>query len=663
MSGDDEFEPRLGKPRALGRGGRPKSYLSRVLRTAMLASGGRFGRQVGPKAFTGARIGRGAGAAGVIAHSDVRAGFRTRRVVVKISTPRLSGRGLGAARAHMRYIQRDGVTREGTPGELYAADTDRADGRAFVDRAEQGGDARQFRLIVSAEDGAHYDDLKPLTRRLMAQVEKDLGTRLDWVAVDHFNTGHPHTHIIVRGRDDQGRDLIIAKDYLTRGLRERASELVSLDLGPATDREIAARLTRETTQERLTSLDRGLLASVEDDGLVSPRHVDRLQYAARAGRLATLARLGLATEVSPTRYRLATDLEQTLRAMGERGDIQRALYRALADAGVERAPAEQAIWDRSQGSGRLVGRLVRRGLADEHRDRHFLVVDGLDGRAHYVDIGRGADTPPIAEGAIIEITPRPVEPRAVDHTVAAVAQAHDGRYSPDLHLAFDKTATEDFAQAHVRRLEALRRAGAGVERQADGVFVIAPDHVERAAAHEARRAQEAPAVVRELTSTPIERQARLEGPTWLDRQLLESRPEPLREAGFGQEVRAALAQRRQWLIDEGLAAERDGQVIYRSGVLGQLQRRERALAARDLARDSGLAYAEIRPGERVQGVYRKAVDLAGGRMAVIERSRDFTLVPWRPVLEGQEGRVVSGVLRPGGVSWTLGRGRSGPSVG
>jgi type IV secretory pathway VirD2 relaxase len=659
MSGEDDFEPRPGKARALGRG---KPYLSRVLSSAMLASGGRFGRSAPHKVFAGARIGRGAGVAGVLAPRDVRAGFRTRRVAVKISTPRLAGKGIGAARAHMRYIQRDGVTRDGAPGQLYAADTDRADGRAFIHRAEQGGDARQFRLIVSAEDGAQYDDLKPLTRRLMNQVEKDLGTRLDWMAVDHFNTGHPHTHIIVRGRDDQGGDLIIAKDYLTRGLRERAAELVSLDLGPATDQEIAARLSREAGQERMTSLDRSLLRSVEEDGLVSPRHVDPMQYTARAGRLATLARLGLAQEETPTRYRLSADLEETLRRMGERGDIQRTLYRALQEGGVERALSEQAVWEPGAASRTLVGRLVRRGLADESRDRHFLVVDGVDGRAHYVDIGRGVDTPVIAEGAVVEIAPRSAEARSVDYTVAQIAQANEGRYSPDLHLAFDKSATEAFAQAHVRRLEALRRAGAGVERQADGSFTIAPDHLDRAAAHEARRAVEAPVVVRALSAEPIERQTRLSGPTWLDRQLLTTEPEPLRDAGFGREVRAALAQRRQWLIEEGLAAERDGAVTYGAGLLARLERRERLLAAEGYARTSALTYVEARPGERVEGIYRQSLDLAGGRVAVIERSRDFTLVPWRSVLEGREGRVVSGLVRTSGVSWTLGRGRGGPSL-
>src|SRR3546814_15211843 len=88
------------------------------------------------------------------------------------------------------------------------------------------------RLIVSAEDGAEYPDLKPYIRRLMAQAEQDMGTKLDWVAVDHFNTERPHTHIVLRGIDDRGDNLIIAREYISHGLRERASELVTLDLGP-----------------------------------------------------------------------------------------------------------------------------------------------------------------------------------------------------------------------------------------------------------------------------------------------------------------------------------------------------------------------------------------------------------------------------------------------
>jgi type IV secretory pathway VirD2 relaxase len=150
---------------------------------------------------------------------------------------------MDAAGAHLRYIQRDGVTREGERGRLYDGRGDEADGKAFLDRAD--GDRHQFRFIVSAEDGAEYEDLKPFTRRLMARMEEDLGTKLDWVAVDHYNTGHPHTHILVRGGDDRGKDLIIARDYITTGFRERAAEIVSLDFGPRSDGEIEDRLRRE----------------------------------------------------------------------------------------------------------------------------------------------------------------------------------------------------------------------------------------------------------------------------------------------------------------------------------------------------------------------------------------------------------------------------------
>lgn len=663
MSDEDDFEPRLGRigSRA-GKAPRRLGFRASVLASAMLASGGRFGRAAPSRRFTGARIGKGAGVAAMLGSRDRLAAFRARRVIVKISAPRLAGKGLGAAKAHMRYLQRDGVTLEGAPGQLYGADTDRADGKAFLERAEAGADRRQFRLIVSAEDGAEYDDLKGLTRRLMRQVEADLGTGLDWVAVDHHNTGHPHTHILVRGRDDRGRDLVIAKDYLTQGLRERAVALVSLDLGPRSDLEIRGRLQREIVQERLTSLDRGLLRDVGDDGLVSPRHGEPLQHAARVGRLRTLERLGLAREAGPPYWRLADDLEATLRQMGERGDIQKTLRRAVVDADLARADADLVIHDPGAAARPLVGRLLRRGLADEARDRHYLVIDGVDGRAHYVDIGRGEATEAVGEGAIVRISARPVQARAVDQTVARIAADHDGRYSAALHRLVDPSASPAFVEAHVRRLEALRRARCGVEREADGAWRIGVDHLDRALAFEAERARATPVLVTPLSRAPLERLATTMGPTWLDRELLEASPEPLRDAGFGRQARQALAARRQWLIDQGLAQQDGDQVLYRRGLLAELGRRERELMGAALAQEIGRPYAETRSGQRVEGIYRRGVDLAGERMAVIERSRDFTLVPWRPVLDGREGQPVSGVLRGDAISWTIGRGRSGPTI-
>lgn len=395
---DDEFVPRLGRIRSRGSSTRAKTYLRRVLREIAFAGlRPRGGSPQQHKGFRGNRIGRGAGVGRVLAGHDRYAAFRARRVIVKTRIVKMSGKGLGAARLHLRYIQRDGVTREGAPGELYDAGRDRTDGKAFLERSE--GDRHQFRFIVTPEDGAEYEELKDLTRRLMHRAEEDLATKLDWVTVDHYNTGHPHTNIVIRGKDETGRELVIAREYLTHGLRERASEIVSLDLGPRTDREIEERLSHEVGQERFTSLDRTLLRAAEDDGrlelraLSSPSAGERSQFqqSLRMGRLRTLERLCLAQEEGPGVWRLLPEIEPTLRRLGERGDAIKALHREMAREGHTRNAGDYAIYDPADATApkRLVGRLVTRGLSDELEDRHYLVLDGIDGRTHWVDVGRG----------------------------------------------------------------------------------------------------------------------------------------------------------------------------------------------------------------------------------------------------------------------------------
>src|SRR6266446_10847179 len=80
--------------------------------------------------------------------------------------------------------------------------------------------------------------LRTTTRDLMRQMETDLGTKLDWIAVDHHNTGHPHSHILLRGVTEDGKTLNIAGDYIAYGVRERASEIVTLELGRQSELEV-----------------------------------------------------------------------------------------------------------------------------------------------------------------------------------------------------------------------------------------------------------------------------------------------------------------------------------------------------------------------------------------------------------------------------------------
>jgi type IV secretory pathway VirD2 relaxase len=661
MTRDDEFEPKLGKIRSRD-SKRGRKYLHRVLQATMLAGGRlRSGSSARKAKFHGSQIGRGASIGRMLATRDRYAAFRSHRVVVKSRIVKLAGNGIKGALAHLRYIQRDGVTRDGHPGELYSAEQDRIDGKALIERST--GDRHQFRFIVAPEDGAEYDDLRPFVRRLMTQMEEDLGTRLEWVAVDHYNTGHPHSHIILRGKDDRGRDLVIAREYITKGLRERAAELVTLDLGPRSDLEIENRLRNEVEQGRLTSIDRRLLRDRDGEGLVWSMDKDAFQQTLRAGRLQKLKHLGLAEEVRPGEWRLAGDLEETLKRMGERGDIIKTMHREMTEKGMARAAADHVIFDPAAKDSRpIIGRVVARGLSDEINDRHYLIVDALDGRTHYVDIGKGEATEPTPEGAIVRIDPKHPEPRQVDRTVSKIAAANGGRYDVDVHLRHDPSASASFAETHVRRLEAIRRVTGGVEREPNGTWVIAPDHLERVAAFERRQAQATPVVVRTLSSLPLERQAGAEGATWLDRELVAETPEPVRDEGFGRDVRAAQARRRQWLIAQELAREDRDRIVYRANLLGILRRRELARVADQLSNELGLNYVETRSGEKVEGIYRQHVDLASGRFAVIEKAREFTLVPWRPVLERHLGKQVSGIARGDSISWTIGRQRSGPSV-
>lgn len=659
MFSDDDFKPNLGRQRARGSGGGRK-FLHRVLAAANLAGGGAGGSGRRSR-FDGSRIGRGAGVGRVLGSRDRFAAFRQRRVIIKASTVRLAGKGASAARAHLRYVERDGTTRDGGRGQLYGAEADKVDGKAFLDRG--GGDRHQFRFIVSPEDGAEYEDLKGLTRRLMMRMEEDLGTKLDWVAIDHFNTGHPHSHIIVRGKDDCGKDLIIAREYITHGMRERAGELVDLDLGPRTNDVIEARLRGEVEQERLTSIDRALLRDADAGRLVGSKASGAFDQTVRMGRLRKLERLGLADRMGTATWRLAPDLADTLKRMGQRGDIIRTMQRAFTARGKVPALADQVIYDPVGSEARpLVGRVLERGLADERNDRHYLLVEATDGRTHYVEIGKGENVEPHASGAIVRIAPVTVGSRVSDRTVAAVAAANGGRYDVDAHLRHDPSATEAFAETHVRRLEAMRRLTGAVSREADGTWIIAPDHLDRAAVYEAERAKDRPVSVAMLSPQPLEKMVGAEAATWLDRELVAGRPEPLRDAGFGHDARAAQAQRRQWLLVQGFAEDVNGSTVYRAGMIAALQRRELLRVGTQFAQELGMPFVESDPGARVSGVYRRPVDAMSGKFALVEKAKEFTLVPWRPVLDRHVGKSVSGIMRGDGISWSFGRGRSGPSI-
>ena len=171
---------------------------------------------------------------------------------------------------HLSYLRRDGVTRDGAPGKMFDATGDAADPRAFAERCQ--GDRHHFRFIVAPDDATELSDLRAFTRDLMGEMARDLGTRIDWVAIDHWNTEHPHIHVLVRGRAEDGSDLVISRDYISRGLRARAAQLVTLELGPRSEQEIRRSLERQVDADRWTPLDQALAReAARHDGVIDLR--------------------------------------------------------------------------------------------------------------------------------------------------------------------------------------------------------------------------------------------------------------------------------------------------------------------------------------------------------------------------------------------------------
>ncbi|OLU13217.1 type VI secretion protein [Pseudomonas sp. PA1(2017)] len=642
---DDElrFRPQPGKPQQRG-----QAFVNQVLRQANKAGTGKP-RKAGHQ--PGARLGRGHVAA---RFSAQKLPSNARRVTIKTRLVNLRQAGKRSTLSHLRYIERDGVSREGDPGKAYGPLTDQADLNAFEERGRD--DRHQFRFIVSPEDAEQLDDLRTYTRHLMSRMEADLGTRLDWVAVDHWNTDNPHIHIVLRGKGDTGKDLVIARDYIADGMRNRASELATEWLGPRTELEIQQSLQREVQQERFTTLDRTLLRERKASVLSLKLLANHPRRQLLIGRLQQLQKLELAHEVRPGQWILRDDVEVTLRAMGERGDIVRTMQRAIGS--VQR---ELAVYEPGKDGSVVIGRIVAKGLADELNDRGYLVVDGLDGKAHYLALPARAELADYPIGGLVE-THSLSEPRAVDRSITALAA--DGLYRTDHHLALARSQSvegqdrEALVERHVRRLEALRRAGI-VERLAEGVWRIPADLHEQGRQHDARRLGDVAVEVR--TPLSLEQQVRAVGATWLDQQLIGGNRE-LVGTGFGKEVREALRQRADFLVEQGLAERQGQRVVLSRNLLATLRVRELTATAREISAQTGMQYRPAVEGQRVSGIYRRSMQLASGRYALLDDGIGFSLVPWKPVIERKLGQSVSAVIQGNSVSWQLGRQR-GPSIG
>jgi len=641
MTIEDAFTPRLGKIRDRGSAGGAR-LRKRVTTTAKQIAGS--GRR---NSFSGKRLGRGQSSA-MHANFAVKryAVQKMRRVMVKayIAKP---GKivGAGVFSKHLNYLQRDGVERDGTGGELYSREGREVDTDAFAKRSQT--DRHQFRFIVSPEDAEKIKDLRAYTRELMENIERDLGTKLEWVAVDHHNTGRSHTHIVVRGKEPSGMDLIIAPNYISRGLRERASILATEILGPRREMEILRQRGREVEQDRFTQIDRGI-GRLESEGTLAVSPVtttkERFDRALQLQRLKHLQSLKLARKIYSNQWLLEPGWQDALKAMGRRGDIIKAI-----SAGIEpgQVPISvRFIEERSESSGPLTGIVQRQGPIDELRDTRFLLVKDFNGDTWFVSAGALKDGPLPPKGAVVEVQKSKALPRQSDRTIAYIADRAGGYYSEKIHAEFDPSSSVAYRLAHKRRLEALRRTGI-VERLKDGRWRIDQDFLSRAGTHESRVGSTRIEVKSWLS---IQAQVKAIGETWLDKADLDALG-----AGSSGDLNSARKMRLQHLRILGVLNP-DQHAISDLSVRKMNADELKAAYAR-LGGTSNRSGKELRAGATFEGSFEGTVDLGQGRFALIGQSKEFALVPWRKDMDHHRGKNLTIKVRQRGIDWSLPRSR------
>jgi type IV secretory pathway VirD2 relaxase len=296
----------------------------------------------------------------------------------------------GQWKAHGRYIARDAATQGGDPSRA-GFDATRTDINiaSVLDGWQRAGDERLFKVIVSPEFGERLN-LHDHTRRLVLCMEKDLKTRLEWVAAVHFNTEHPHVHIALRGKDENGCALVMARDYIRSGIRFHAENLATKALGARTERDAEEARQREITQARYTSLDR--IIQKTNDGqsssftittdITAPGFSDRERNLQQnlSARLAHLEKMGFAKSVASQQWVVQGDFETVLRTLQQTVDRQKMLAAHGALLSDPRLPFEiTSIRKLKAVEGRVL-------LHAEHEvsGRRYLLLEGTDAKVHLI---------------------------------------------------------------------------------------------------------------------------------------------------------------------------------------------------------------------------------------------------------------------------------------
>ena len=652
VSDSPVFRVRLGSARP-ARTPKLKAFSGRIkalVRKHSAGSGGRH-QPLG-------KHGRGSGAAARIAVRSSPQRVTVKSRVVRHSRYRAAGGASAALGKHIDYLGRGGVAEEGGRGVIFDSDRElsREDLKAF--REEIVSDRHHFRFIVSPEAGAELD-LRSYARDFVVAMEVDLGTKLQWLGVAHYDTDNPHLHLLVRGKDELGADLVINRDYMSHGMRLQAMEVATRALGPRRAEDIERSLERDLIADRVTGLDLGLAqqASLHQDGIVSALRRGDGSLAGERQRLHTLTRLqhleslGLAREVKPGLWQPDIDLVERLKQLSIRGDVIKLMHERMrgADPGIttvifnkDHPPTEP-----------VVGRVYARGTADELTDAEYLLIEARDGRAYYVNLGEFSEVPgrEAGIGAIVRLSPvTPSAAGAADRNITRMAAANSGVYDAVLHTVEAEqgvrlppgVSAQDYVNSHRKRAQALTRRGLVEDLGQDRFRVPTDLSAKLGMAPAAGRDRGTVTKIDRLATRDLAAQVSEEGVTWLDQELAAGAGVGAARLGasrFERQLAQALEGRAKQLETMGLAQLEDGQIRARGRFLDELYERELQAADRRLTARFG-ERERIAAGASLEGRIAAIEELPSGPHAVLDMAGRYALVPATAQLEGQVGQTL-----------------------
>src|SRR5882762_401107 len=310
------------------------------------------------------------------------------RVAVRVNYS--ANKNPGQWKAHGTYVARESATQGGRAAEAgFNATDQKLDIATTLNNWQSAGDERLFKIIVSPEFADRLN-LQKYARELMRRMERDLGTRIEWVGAIHHNTEHPHVHIAVRGVDEEGRPLRLPREYIRQGLRGRAEEIATEALGYRTPAHAQEAQRREIAQNRYTSLDRILqrcndgssthfevTANPNDDALSESAQILQKHVAARLMHLQTM---GLAQLVAAHKWRVQADFEKVLRTLQQSGDRQKMLAAHGALVSDKRLPLQVTTLRQLQS---VAGRVLLH-TEDEQTGKRYMLVEGTDAKVHLI---------------------------------------------------------------------------------------------------------------------------------------------------------------------------------------------------------------------------------------------------------------------------------------